>query len=687
MRTMILSGLVCASMVLAVPQSAFAHGGQYRGPGDVVPPNPGGGGGRSSTPGPGGPTTPGPGGPATPGPSGPTTPGPSGPTTAGPAPAAGRGPTTPGMDVGPDLTRWQFWWEFNKDPFIRLKEAVHATEAVTHSDDVFFGASKRVDAKDTMKPSKNDILNTILPALKRAIDSTDQRDINSSCMVAMAKIGMDTESIKILPIFKERLNTNDQEIRETAALAMGISQMQEAEPLLRELVLDTPAARTMLGNRGDVDDRTRSFAAYGLGLVGYATSNVDLKRSIFEALKSVLEDKRVSSRNVKVAIINAIRVLRPQAGVAGNADNGDKASELQKAAIDVLWAYYNKDLGVGEQLMQAHVPPAIATLLGRGGDTDGKYKDAFLKELQTRDSKKQDVIPQSCALALGALAQPVEVVKGDGKYSEALLEYYQNGKDKQTTYFSLIALAQIGGKKNRDELMKVFTRARTLPKSWAGLALGVLAFKAMEANRSAGIDVEIGRLLVDGLREEKNDNVQGAIAVGLGLAKYLDAADDVRAMLEKYKKDDERAGYFCIGLALMNDTRSKDLIQEIVKTSVRRPDLLKQAAIALGKMGDKNVTETLQQMLTDDPNPNVAKLSAVASALGFIGDRRTVQPLVSMLFNEQVTDLARAFAAVALGGTADKEDLPWNSKIAVDLNYRAAVETLTNQLSGVLDIL
>ena len=46
-----------------------------------------------------------------------------------------------------------------------------------------------------------------------------------------------------------------------------------------------------------------------------------------------------------------------------------------------------------------------------------------------------------------------------------------------------------------------------------------------------------------------------------------------------------------------------------------------------------------------------------------------------------------AFAAVALGGVADKELLPWNSKIAVGMNYRASVETLTNQQSGILDIL
>jgi hypothetical protein len=84
---------------------------------------------------------------------------------------------------------------------------------------------------------------------------------------------------------------------------------------------------------------------------------------------------------------------------------------------------------------------------------------------------------------------------------------------------------------------------------------------------------------------------------------------------------------------------------------------------------------------------NLAKLSAIASALGFIGDSRTVEPLKAMLFNDKLGPLSRAFAAVALGGVADKEMLPWNSKIGVNVNYRAAVEVLTNRQSGILDIL
>ena len=38
------------------------------------------------------------------------------------------------------------------------------------------------------------------------------------------------------------------------------------------------------------------------------------------------------------------------------------------------------------------------------------------------------------------------------------------------------------------------------------------------------------------------------------------------------------------------------------------------------------------------------------------------------------------------GGVADKEPLPSNSKLAVDSNNRARVETLSNNTTGVLDI-
>jgi hypothetical protein len=49
--------------------------------------------------------------------------------------------------------------------------------------------------------------------------------------------------------------------------------------------------------------------------------------------------------------------------------------------------------------------------------------------------------------------------------------------------------------------------------------------------------------------------------------------------------------------------------------------------------------------------------------------------------------LPRAFAAAAIGGIADPAPLPWNTPIGANMNYRASVETLTDQVAGVLDIL
>jgi HEAT repeat protein len=81
--------------------------------------------------------------------------------------------------------------------------------------------------------------------------------------------------------------------------------------------------------------------------------------------------------------------------------------------------------------------------------------------------------------------------------------------------------------------------------------------------------------------------------------------------------------------------------------------------------------------------------AAISSALGFIGDARSIDPLITMLQDKQKTDRARGFAAVALGIVSDKEDLPWNTKISVNINYRANTTTLTaaDTGTGILDIL
>ncbi len=166
-------------------------------------------------------------------------------------------------------------------------------------------------------------------------------------------------------------------------------------------------------------------------------------------------------------------------------------------------------------------------------------------------------------------------------------------------------------------------------------------------------------------------------------------AESSPILMDKLEResDDEARGYIALALGLMGDRTSIEPIQEIVRQSKYRPALLKQAAIGLGLLGDKELVLDLIGMLSEAKG--LATQAAISSALGFIGDQRSIDPLVTMLHNKDLTDRARGFAAVALGIVADKEPLPWNTKIAVDLNYRASTQTLTDAAggTGILDIL
>jgi hypothetical protein len=684
---------VCVTL-LAISADLHAHGGVYRGPGDVVPPSPGGGRGSPTGPTTGGgpgPATPGAGTPATPGP---TTPGgrPVGDPGPGHGPISGHG----GIQLEPDLVQWQFWWEFNKDPYIGLKDALAGSGPVSADDGFVLSATRNQVVRDMQRPTDEEKQTSILPALKKAIDSTEQRDINSSCMVAMAKIGKDDlpDGKHLEDVFLPRLK-KEQEVSETAALSLGIAAIDKIGYLetLISLAKDDANGRAACG-RPEVNDRTRSFAAYGIGLMAYRNSRIDLKERAFAALKDLINDDKVSSRDIRVAAINAV-------GLLNIPTTEDKGRALLASALGCLRDYYMQNLGSGEQQLQAHVPPAVAKLLGGNGDSKvvESFKKLFAADLAEKGRVKRTRLDifQSCALALGQLCQNADDEKSpDAEYVKLLLDVWHNHKDAQTRYFAGLAIGQIGGRTGSKwidmVLRKEFEHAgKALEKPWIAMAMGVYAFEKYEAQKAEknSIDVQedFGKVLHEAFTEVKDPGAQSAFAVALGLIRYTDAADDMRALLGKVRSQDELAGYLCIGLALMNDQQSIGIIQSIVQGATRRPDLLKQSAIALGKLGDRKAADMLQKLLAEG-DTNLAKMSAIASALGFIGDRRSIEPLKQMLSNEHLTELTRAFAAAALGGIADKEKLPWNSKIGQNMNYRAAVETLTDKTgAGILDIL
>lgn len=659
----------------ALSSESAAHGGTYRGPGDTVPP----GAGAPATPAtPATPTTPTtPSTPATPAtPSTPSTPStPAAPTA--PPPPQQQAVTQPAGDLV-DLTRWEFWWEFNKGPFLNLKAKVQSGAVSTGEGDILQGLSGGAAVANTFAPTPAQIQATIIPQLRALIDKEDDRDIAGGTMMALAKIQLDPT---VMDVFKGNLNSGDQEIAETSALAYGVLQSADAFPILVALAEDTTEGRSLCGKPNGVPDRTRAFAIYGMGLLGSKTDDEKLQAEIAEKLWTILINDDSSFKDLRTASVIAM-------GVVPYSD--------PTVPVERLIGYLED--GDNDFLVRAHCPNAIAKILqsvavdNPSNPLIQRAIDSFEKLATGRNTKNEVV--QSTVYALGMLANSSPEFPADDVF-KAIEEVADKAKDKQAQKFSRIAMAYLGARVGadspvREEAIKFLLDGMRKGKSgidaWSGLALGVMAFHVQEQGGAMPGTVETAVLTK--FEKEGNQQRKGAYAVSLGLMKAETAKEALRESIDK-SRDEGFQGYACLGLGMIGAREYKDDLIQIVKDNVRKPDLLKQASISLGLMKDKGVSEVLLELInpTDGRKPSLAVLSASATAIGFIGDKSSVDPLIETMNNDNLTPLARAFAAIALGAVSEAYMLPWNSLYSVDLNYRAAVTTLTNQATGILDIL
>ncbi|HEX6882563.1 MAG TPA: HEAT repeat domain-containing protein [Planctomycetota bacterium] len=700
MKKLFLAAALLGGGLVALQGSSHAHGGQYRGPGDTVPPGGGGGGGGGGA------------GPAT-GPAGPTSPGGAGPSTPGAgapgAPGAGGGKpvTGGGGDSGPDLTQWTFWWEFNKEPYLNLKSKVQSGATETGTDGFFLGHGAKAQTKDNLKPTQEQVRQKIVPALLQALEKETNNDIVTGCLIALAKIGdapSETGESQFEQVIRKFLSDKNQEISETAAVALGILANPKSIPTLTLLLTDHPDGRKLVGAQ-EVNYRTRAFAAYGLGLIGKLASNEADRQKIVEVLRKAIETDNTRSRDLRVSCVISLGLV-PLETIEAAAEPEKKGGLVPPetsriAQLDYLLAFLQND--DNNYLVRAHCPTALARLLvGLPPEQHKIYRERIASDLLERiDSKKKEQaeVVQSAVLALGLIGTNDKADALDKRIVEALVAVPKDVSDQQARNFSLIALAKIAGTTATGAkdpeggtgditkaLLSQLADGKSSTKPWAGLACGVMADKLVKAGNSSSQIPTLQGAVRAAFKDEKDPSRVGAFAISSGIMNDVENKAEMMKRLDSEREEAAR-GYVAVGLGLMNAREAVEKINKIVDESKYRPDLLKQAAIALGLLGDKDLVPKLIDLLQE--SKGLATQASLSSALGFIGDQRSIDPLVTMLQNDTLTERARGFAAVALGIVADKELLPWNSKIGLDLNYRAATETLTNQASGtgILDIL
>lgn len=629
--------------VAPAPCAAF-HGGTYSGPGAPVP-------------------------------SAPATPtGPTGPAT--PSPGTAQGPAT-GPGPGTDLTDWKVWWALNQHAYLGLKSAMRRSLT-----------SGGADAPVAIRPSDEIVYGRVVPAILATLERDRNPDVSTGGLLALAKIGERPGEHVIEPRIAAFLASGNQEVSESSALALGLLGSPAAGPSLSSLLEAQDPGRKLV-DRPEVAERTRAFAAYGLGLWAERQALPDMRRYAVHNLARFQSDGPVRMRDVPVACLTALG-LAPLDRRAEDDSDAKSPSANADAQADFLSAVL-LDSGQ-EELVRAYAPVPLARIAMHAAPARRDAVVEFLAAIAEPRSNEPAVVRQSALSALGILVTNADVPLE--RRARSVLERAGQDGDRLSRRLAWIALGRAGGRAMpghapepgasaaRNHLASWLARGSTAERPWAGLALGLLE---REASTSGGrVSSGVVEALVKALREHSSPAESGAYCIALGLAR-AHTVDDV-LLAELARPDDVTRGHAAVALGLVGAARAVEPLRALAASSRFRPGLLRDASVGLGLLGDKSIALELVAQLEDARG--LAAQAAIAAALGWVGDERAVDPLLALLAKPSTSSGARAFAIVALGAICDRDDLPWNGRIAADVNYWLPPATLLDPGTGtgVLDL-
>jgi HEAT repeat protein len=552
-------------------------------------------------------------------------------------------------------------------------------------------------------------------------------------------------------ILQSRLRDPNQEIAETAALALGILRSEESLPIIEALLSESARGKELVGGRA-VSERTRAFAAYGLGLIGTSAKNNRARQVVARALCASLPHSESSTEraapvaDVEVAAVIALSIDRldadrsasPAPAAApgassppiGSTGGSTAASTAASPGSSTAWISRQTQLrflrGIFDDarrppVIRAHAATAIARLGSEAPEElRSEAQEVLLGALRAR-SKLENAPLQSCAQSLGLLGTSATDAN-DRKIRLALVGVLEDA-DVQARCFALMALAEVGGRiRSWDEdgegpgayrnlITGQLMRGRGMTRPWAAIALGVLERKLADARSSAK-----PKQTIAGPWDSGAPGNEGQVSNA-----EIEAGDRSRAILRSYFASAKQRTHFGAGAVALGLCRDRKAVPMLLEGLRETSEDQGQGyiALALGMIGDEAAAAPLKELVrTSKYKPEImeqasialallgdkstapelaemlakaqgqAAQASIATALGRIGDVRTIEPLLKLIDRKDLTASARAFAAAALGQVADTDPMPWYTPIALDLNYVATTGTLlAGDGSGLLEIL
>lgn len=641
------------------------------------------------------------GGPATPGPKPPSAPGPSGrggarPTPGPHPPAAPKaGPSVPATPAArsADISTWDWWWVYNRDPYLDLKERVLAGAPVTTGDDFFLGNGTR-SADETHAPSETTMNTKVAPALQRAIEEESSDRLLCDAMVALAKLHpgyVPVGGVTMAELFVRHLAHPNRKVVESAIVALGMMGDGASASILCDIAADDEAARRLLGCE-QVPTHSRALAALAVGLVANRCGVEDVRRYVVFRLASIIERDKQASPDLFVGCITSIG-LTPLAPLRGAIEAGMTLSPAASLEGEVLFlAELLADRG-REQYVRAHVPKALG-LLVRGTDGVAKeYATEVLLDVLLGRKKDKAPVRHGVTEALGLVGDS-DADELDVRIREALRASARDG-DAHQRQLSMISIALASSRPGagtgsrfegltgeRSYLLKQLAKGQSRLRPWAALALGLQAYHAQKNGEA--VPAEILLALRESMADVGSPEDVGAWCIALGLSGDTEAVPELLKRLEDLNGD-LPLGQVAISLGLLGDSAAIEPLRAMVEDATFRPDLLRESAIGLALLGDRQVTERLIEVLA--AHDSMAIKSAATVALGYVADRRAVDPLVRLVSDPDQMEVTRAYAAIAVGIVCERDRLPWPALYSNHFNYEAATATLiSGDGNGILNL-
>jgi HEAT repeat protein len=705
----LLFAIPCVPSLLA-PTNAWAHGGNYGGPGGGVPPGLRTPGDPIPPPPPPPPTTPPdtkppPGTTPAPTPTGPTTPGqppPNTPVTEPGGPGAGprKGPT-----IGFD--NWTFWWAYESPAILRVKEAIYRLRISGGSglDAMTGGKGGHSDAHRLTEVS---VREQVIPTLLRVMDPKrrEHPDARSAAYLALARVTEDPAHIPLIEagVFGHGGAPDESIVRESAALSLGLLRRSDAARQFDAKELDRVRDTAFRIVEDDtMPTRTRAFAALALGMLGDQPTlrGADTTTGDGPATGPSTGPAPGTPTSAALSPTTAARLFDDLSATYAEADVPAclvLALSLQpSASVTPAMAEAFKDATLKCRLRGRSVDDVTASYaalaLGRVGGSE--YAKTLALALEARSVPLP--VKRSAAIALGEMGQRLDADERRDIVA-SLVRAADATKESSTKAFAVIAVARLlardaengrtdawSAKGHPDRwLLDMATRQNYVLRPYGALALGLVGRAITDhpdvmdhgVFRQAAI-VALREGLVDPSMDPRS---RGAFAVGLGLVADSGSSRVLLGVLTDKSLDRELRSYAALALGMLGEA-SKESVDGIV-AALREgssEELRLQAATALGLLGRRDAVDMLLKELSDADTQVVQ--GQIVTALGHIGDDRAIAPLIAIVRDDARPDLTRAMAVVGLGLVGDLEPVPSFSRISASFNYRSCVNAIREFLT------